>query len=482
MKNRSSSPKQLLDFWADRYKKSLAEGDSHTLGLIFEAALDDMLLTERLETIDKEYLASQGLTTGKIKASKPQGLALPERSYSIANVAMKVFIGNISSDLNEEREAIALQIEILENRFVGIEHKFDLPTNRSDDAYEAIKDADVVVFVIDPYRDGREHYEENSQLIIRQYDTARDEGKHILVYKRRADQEKLNYHAEHNPQPGELHELLNEHIHKEFSSSLELALLIQADLFYHYTRQGTWCGVSWMSYQLYERFWDNVLGTLNPKLVFEYSKYAPKEGESEVAKNINGARGIVELTTALVKLGARPNLAPSEDVNLNTQRTLIFDGSHIGNSMTDYLLSHPDLVGQLIFENKKSEDEYIRWLENSNDPSEKYHTLYKHRKKIEDSHTTAIKYDIEYDFGVLSLIDNPFNPHGKCIIASGNHGAGTFACMKVLASPDLLRKVIEEAEYSNFQAVIGIGVNGLFDLGEPEVIKVVPLENVSALV
>jgi hypothetical protein len=113
--------------------------------------------------------------------------------------------------------------------------------------------------------------------------------------------------------------------------------------------------------------------------------------------------------------------------------------------------------------------EALRWRR---DEADCFRTVYHETAKEVGS---VRRKKIAYDFGFLARVKNPFGPSGTCIIASGNHGAGTYGCMSVLSSPELFEKIVEQAGDAEFQAVIGIEPGELFRLGDPVVHKVVRL-------
>jgi len=55
------------------------------------------------------------------------------------------------------------------------------------------------------------------------------------------------------------------------------------------------------------------------------------------------------------------------------------------------------------------------------------------------------------------------------------HAADTYACTRVLSSPDLLEGIGQQVGEGDFQAVVGIESGGLFRLGDPVVYKALAL-------
>ena len=135
---------------------------------------------------------------------------------------------------------------------------------------------------------------------------------------------------------------------------------------------------------------------------------------------------------------------------------------------TKYFIDHRQLSQIMIYRNSHTEDRKIRWLENTKTHQHRYNSIYR---------GTRTYRTLNYGFAFLARIRNPFSPSKQCLIASGNHGAGTYACMSVLSSPELLERIYCQVKSKLFQAVVGIEVGQMFRLGSPIIHEVLTLED-----
>ena len=197
----------------------------------------------------------------------------------------------------------------------------------------------------------------------------------------------------------------------------------------------------------------------------EVGKYGAHPGEVEVAKNINGVLGVAKLIPVLQQLDVVVNIKAARS-GMELNQNLILDGSLTGNSITKKLVEHRRISQSIVYKNSNTKDLRRRWLENTKTPRLRYESSYKGRGESRA---------LTYDFGFLARVDNPFSPSKKCLVASGNHGAGTYACMSVLAGPELLEEIHRQVGAKPFQAVVGIEVGQMFGLGSPEIHEVVAL-------
>lgn len=380
---------------------------------------------------------------------------------------MKVFISSTYEDLQAERETILSLITRLKASFVGMEIFPATAKTPKELALRTISECDAAIFIV-AHRYGTIDPESYKSIVHLEYDAALSNNKEILVYFKddRATITIDQVDFKNAEKLAFFKSVLEKHHNRRFRNPDELATLVALDILDRFAKGGRWIGLSPRIYDRYRQFWSDTLQGKPVALILEVGKYPAHPGEVEFAKNINGVLGISKIIPALSQIGIELSVEPAtEGIALN--RNLILDGSHTGNSITKRAVEHDNLANRLIYANRHSQDYRTRWLENLRDPEEKFATTYRkeHRSKR-----------LSYDFGFLARVRNPFGPSGNCLIASGNHGAGTYACMQALSSPDLLEKIVQQIGSAEFQAVVGIEAGGLFSLGDPVIHKIVKIE------
>lgn len=388
---------------------------------------------------------------------------------------MKVFISSTYEDLKSERGALLDLTARLKATFVGMEIFPAAVTTPKETALREIAECDVAVFIIG-FRYGTVDLEANKSIVEIEYEVSAKMNKEILVYFK-DEKTPITLDQIDFSNLGRLEDfkkiLDTQHHHKKFRNPDELTTLVALDLVDRFMKRGAWLGVSRESFDHYRNFWSRTLGIHDTVLILEVGKYAAHKGEVELAKNINGVMGISKLIPALSQLGIRVTVEAAAP-GIPLDRNLILDGSHTGNSVTKWAVEHRELSRKLVYRNEHTEDLFTRWLQNVRKRKEVFRTEY--QEGDFDFGGAGRKKRILYDYGFLACVRNPFGPLGNCIIASGNHGAGTYACMSVLSRPELLERIVEQVGNNEFQAVIGIQCGELFRLGDPVIHKVVQLQ------
>lgn len=380
---------------------------------------------------------------------------------------MRVFISSTYEDLLPERDAITALGARLKASFVGMEIFSSSSQTPLEVALQYVSQCDTAVFVI-AHRYGSIDEESGKSYVQLEYECAARMNKEILVYIK-ADSALIKISQvdiKHSDKLFEFRASLERHHYRTFKTPEELALFVALDVLDRLASVGRWQGIGPRVHNKYRQFWDQTFSGNPVALVMEIGKYPAHIGEVEDAKNINGVLGVAALVPALGQLGINVTLEPAVE-GLALNRNLILDGSHTGNRITRRAVNMPQLRGRLHYVNNHADDWSERWLQNIHDQTERFQTVYKTENNVKK---------LSYDYGFLARVRNPFGPSGRCIIASGNHGAGTYACMKLLSSPDLLAGLAEKVGDADFQAVVGIEYGAPFMLGDPIIHKTVVLD------
>lgn len=387
---------------------------------------------------------------------------------------IEIFLSSTYKDLVDERSAIERQINRLKQTFLGMEYFAATEETPLEISIGALEKSDIAIFIIG-HRYGSIDTRSGKSIVEIEYITAVQNKKFIMVYLKDESVPILPNHFESDP--GAYKKLIKfkdklkrKHHVVCFKTPEDLAANVSADLVNVLHKRGRWKELSLAEVKTYESFW-NVLDKLT--IVIEAGKkHAPHPGELEFAKNINGVFGLLTLIPVLSELGIDYTIENSLDRYLNKTGNLLLDGSFGGNELTKEVVNHPKVKEKLVFCNVYSRDKYTRWIEEIKTKKKCYETIY---EKGEPMYQGGPSKHIVYDYGFLAKITNPFNSSKICLICSGNHGAGTYACMKFLASPQLMVPLVKKVGIANFQAVIGIRPLGLYHFKTPELKNVVIL-------
>lgn len=388
---------------------------------------------------------------------------------------IKIFLSSTYRDLKEERQAIERQINRLKQTFIGMEYfsaSDEMPVERS---LRALSRADLVIFVV-AHRYGTIDQDSDISIVEVEYNKAWELRKPVMIYFRDESVPILPENFEQAPAAQA--KLLNfktvlrtRHTVGTFKKHDQLAAAVCVDLANFLFEKGQWKDALPLEIKNYRSFWNSIGETLT--IVVEAGKrHAPHPGELEYAKNINGVLGLSAILPSLQKLGIDYTIGNSLDRFLDKRTNLLLDGSYTGNKVTDEVVNHQSVKEKLVFMSNNSENRFTRWVEKKG-TGVKYGTEYEKGKVM---YPGGPKKQIAYDYGFLARIKNPFDISKMCLIASGNHGAGTYACMKVLSSPRLLNSIIDRVGQSDFQAIIGVHLLGLFHFEIPEIKEIVCVE------
>lgn len=384
-----------------------------------------------------------------------------------------IFLSSTHKDLANERAAIENQINKLKQTFIGMEYFAAVEETPLQTSLRALSKSDIAIFVIG-HRYGSIDPKSGKSIVENEYFTAVQNKKFIMVYLKDESIPILPNHLESDSKAREKlikfkDKLKRKHHVVKFKTPEDLAANVSADLINFLHRRGKWKYLPLAEIEVYKGFWES-LDKLT--IVIEAGKRHAHPGELEFAKNINGVIGLFTLLPVLSELGVDYTIENSLDKYLKKTENLLLDGSFGGNELTKQVVNHPEIKEKLVFCNVYSRDKYTRWIENTKTKEKIYRTKY---EKAEPMYPGGPAKRIIYDYGYLAKITNPFNPSKICLICSGNHGAGTYACMTFLASPELMVPLIKQVGTANFQAIIGIKPLSLYHFKTPELKNVIIL-------
>lgn len=385
---------------------------------------------------------------------------------------MIVFLSSTYLDLEAERKAVGDVLHRLKLTPLGMEY-FLASTDKADrKSLDELSKADLVVVVLG-YRYGRIVGKTGKSMVELEYDAARRWGKQILVFIREDDVAVLRDHVEVE-HPEKLRrfkaKLDRNHTRQRFSHPEQLAKLVALAVIGCLQQRGSWLTVPFAKVDAYRRFWTPFIADGGTIVLEVGDKHVAHQGELEYAKNINGVRGIYELIPSLVQLGVKFRIDNAVDAGLRKGTNLILDGSPTGNTLTKEVVEQPQVKAKLRYVNGQSSDLYRRWLRPISGKGRRYKTRYEPSPAVPGGPDPKSR--ILQDYGYLTRITNPYDPSKTCLIASGNHGAGTYGCMRVLSSPEFLSEILDKAGDQEFQAIVSIHCRDIFQFSDPHVERV----------
>ncbi len=381
---------------------------------------------------------------------------------------LKIFLSSTYSDLRPERELAQDVIIRLKQQFIGMEFFPASDQTPLEVCLSQIESSDVVILIIG-HRYGVVSREFGKSIVELEYEQAIRQKKRVLVFIKADTSLVSAEHFECNPEAiPRLHEFkanLKNHYHVSFFHTPEqLAIEITYSLYPIVSDLIAFPNASDEKIRPFKRFWSAY--TPNLTVVMEAGQKSPHSGEFEGGKNINGAIGLMELLPSLSKLRIQYRLELSSRRHINKRGHLVIDGSPGGNRLSKQLFGTSKTRELLGFENYHCPQFGNRTLKSVN-CDKCFHTEYRF---VRDRDDDTEKREIVYDYGLVCSIPSPFDKNSNCLILSGNHGYGTFACMRFISDPDLFSSGGLEKERVHFRAIVGIAPRNIGSNAEIEVL------------
>jgi hypothetical protein len=371
---------------------------------------------------------------------------------------MKIFLSSTYTDLLAEREVIKNLCQELNTNFIGMEVFRSSSNNPLITSLNYLKQCDIAIFIIG-HRYGSVDKKSSKSIVQLEYEAAVKQKKAIRTYLKDDKVSILLNQLDistHQKQLDFRSSIKKNNTCKFFSNPDQLASLVILDIFEIFYNTGNRKINDYSIYEKNEKFWEDTVPNKEVNLITEV-KRNQKTGVEE-AKNINATLGLVALIPTLAERKISHSIQPARN-GLALDCNTILDGSHLGNVMTDLVVR--ELDNRLIYKNFNSDDRSTRWIENTSEPRSRFDTRY-----TENNNGTRM---LDYDFGFLARVRNPRSSHLRWVIASGNHGAGTYACMKLLSLPNLIADLYDKVGERDFQAVVGIQCGQVYQLGDPKI-------------
>lgn len=373
----------------------------------------------------------------------------------------KVFLSSTYKDLVREREITKNVIARLQQQYVGMEFFPASDETPIEVCLNHVDSANIVILIIG-HRYGFVSKKHKKSIVELEYERAIAQGKRVLVFIK--SNESLIPASHFEEKPESITKL------RRFKKSLSNHYLVitykspeqfEAELFYSLYQLvsdlNDYPDVSDSRVDQFKRFWRNYSHGIT--VIMEASEKSPHSGTYEGGKNINGAIGIMELLPVLAKLGISYKLEASSNNYIDKTGHLIIDGSPGGNRITRDLFASEISRKSMGFENYHCPQTSGRILR-SFDGRLAFNTQYKYVKYSEAGDERK---EITYDYGLLCSFPNPFDRSANCLICSGNHGYGTFACMKMISDPRLFGNLNINVAKPHFRAILGISPGTLFN-------------------
>lgn len=373
----------------------------------------------------------------------------------------KVFLSSTYKDLLQEREIAKNVIARLQQQYVGMEFFPASDETPIEVCQNHVDSANIVILIIG-HRYGFVSKVHNKSIVELEFERAIAQGKRVLVFIKSNESLIPASHFEEKPESisklRKFKKNLSNHYHvitykspEQFESELFYSLYpLVSDL-------NDYPDVSDSKVRQFKSFWKNFSHGIT--VIMEASEKSPHSGTYEGGKNINGAIGIMELLPVLAKLGISYKLEASSNTYINKSGHLIIDGSPGGNRITRDLCTREKTRQYIGFENYHCPQTYGRTLR-SFDGKLTFDTQYRY---VKYSEADTEKKEIKYDYGLLCSLPNPFDSHANCLICSGNHGYGTFACMKLISDPKLFADLMNNGTNPHFRAIVGISPGTLLN-------------------